>query len=1069
MSLKDFCRKYPFQRKILIAPSYRAGNELRENLARHGGGFVNLCAETVDGLARKAAGAFITQNELSLLSASQASIAFENVYRQCSVSGALTYFSSRDASDGLVSAVAAAILELRSFGITGKSIDTGSFISPEKGRDIKDLLAAYEQYLLERNYIDPPGLLAIARGQHIDPEDAFYLIPPFLYLNPLEQEFIKSRTSKEQLFVLQAENIPGILPPHATPVELWPEGLVDCKEDDGLGWVASTGPLNKMIQPGISSGRAEDCYTWHSGDVRIVGSEEEHHLPAEDSRRDDVDQEDAIPDDDGALALFHAYGVTNEAREALRRIIDLGVPLDTVTVAYTNSEYIQVFYSLCRRAGFGMTVSDGIPACLTRPGKALKGIVDWIKSDFGANVLRQMLIEGSICLRPGARELELPPLEAAEILRDSGIGWGRGRYSRLAAYTERMRDELSCLEDGDRKRSCQNKMELAAQLDSVMQGLLALIPEPDAAGSVDFGQFVAVVAAALRKLAQTGNELDALALNGLLLHFGEIAQMVSFSLSLEDALDRVIDAANKFSVGASSPKPGALHLAPYRSLIWTGRTNTFVVGLDANSFPGGVSQDPVLLDSERKLLHPELPLGSDRPRVRQYEMLTALYSRDGRVSLSYPSYDVVENRENLPSSLLLRIFRLLKSDSSLDYSDLQRFLGSPAGYGSHDHGQALDETEWWLGRLLAGGLDNGAALVRQCYRSIERGQKALSARQSAAPTEYDGMVSAAGDEITRRGNRSTISCSRIEYLAGCPFAYFLRYVLHLNPPEEVAYDPGRWLEPMERGLLLHELYCNFMKGIVERKQRVSSVAHKNMMYKMADELIDRYRMVTPPPSEVVFNREVRDIRDSCDVFLTVEEGEIASTPVLFEVPFGLPGRLQGRDMGSADPVRIDLGSGVSFSLRGQIDRIDRMSKEVYRIWDYKTGSSRGYEGRKYLCGGRQVQHALYAIAAEKILKDRFGGAPRVESSGYYFPTRKGEGRRSVRPESDRSLITSLMGHLFDILKNGAFLATDEGEACGYCDYAEVCDQKRAVSRARALVSDTGNAGLDPWRRLKNFE
>jgi ATP-dependent helicase/nuclease subunit B len=331
------------------------------------------------------------------------------------------------------------------------------------------------------------------------------------------------------------------------------------------------------------------------------------------------------------------------------------------------------------------------------------------------------------------------------------------------------------------------------------------------------------------------------------------------------------------------------------------------------------------------------------------------------------------------------------------------------------------------------------------------------------------MVSAAGDEIVRRGNHSTMSCSRIEYLAGCPFAYFLKNVLYVNPPEEVLYDPNSWLEPMERGLLLHELYCNFMKEIVRRKQRVSPGAHRNMMYEMADELIDRYKIATPPPSDVVFNREVRDIRDSCDIFLTIEESEIASTPVFFEVPFGLPGKMLGRDMGSPDPVRIDLGSGVSFSLRGQIDRIDRVSKDVYRIWDYKTGSSRGYEGRSYLCKGRQVQHALYAIAAEKILKDRFGGEPKVESSGYYFPTRKGEGRRAIRPESDRSLITSLMGHLFDILKNGAFLATDDGEACGYCDYTEVCDQKRAVSRAKALVSDPDNADLDPWRRLKNFE
>jgi hypothetical protein len=62
-----------------------------------------------------------------------------------------------------------------------------------------------------------------------------------------------------------------------------------------------------------------------------------------------------------------------------------------------------------------------------------------------------------------------------------------------------------------------------------------------------------------------------------------------------------------------------------------------------------------------------------------------------------------------------------------------------------------------------------------------------------------------------------------------------------------------------------------------------------------------------------------------------------------------------------------------------------------------------------------------------------------------------------------------MGHLFGILESGAFLATDDREACGYCDYAEVCDREQAVSRAKALVSDTANTCLDPWRRLKDFE
>jgi hypothetical protein len=1066
-SLHTFCRKYPYQRKVLIVPSYQAGNELRESLARHAGGIVNLCAETLDGLAGKAAEAFIAQNGLSLLSSSQAAVAFENVYRRLEESGALLYFSREGTSDGLVSAIAAAILELRFCGITGAGINLNSFVSPDKGRDIKELLCAYECYLQERSYIDPPGLLSIAAEQPADHEDTLYLIPPFLHLNPLERELIKTWVLPEKLFVLQYEPIPGMSPLPGTPAGLWPDRLIDCGENEYLA--EDVGPFTGIIKPGISRQRQEDYYTWHQGDIQIIDPGEARDRLAPDPCRDNVDQEDAIPVDDD-LMLFHGYGVTNEAREVLRRVSAMQVPLDAVTVAYAGPEYIQVFNSLCKRAGFGLTLADGIPASLTRPGKALKGIIEWMKSGFATIVFRQLLIEGSIRLRPDRGGGDLPPLDAAEILRDSGIGWGMERYSRLVNFSEEIRCELEGVDESSQAYALlQSRMGLASQLDEIMQNIMTLVPKPDGSDSVKFGNFAAAMASILGRLARVADDMDAQALKVLLVHLGEIGQPSSFSLGYEDALERVSDMVDALSVGASSSKPGALHLVSYRSLYWTGRPNTFVVGLDANSFPGGVAQDPVLLDSERESLHTELPLGRDYPKVAMSEMINALASRRGRISLGYPSFDVVESREKMPSPLLLQVFRTIKGDPLLDYSNLKNFLGDPAGYCPLDPKQALDETEWWIGQALAGRLADGHDLVRQCYRNIDRGQTAFSARQTCAPTEYDGIVAAYGATLSQRRNHATMSCSRIEYLAGCPFAYFLKYVLYLNPPEEVAYDPGRWLDPMERGLLLHELYCNFLKEIVERGQHVSVVAHKDLMYRMADEIIGRYRMASPPPSEVVFNREVRDIRDSCDVFLATEESEIGSTPAFFEVPFGLSGEVHGSDLGAVDPVRIDLGQGHPFYLRGQIDRIDSMGQDIYRILDYKTGSPRGYGDSQYLCGGRQVQHALYAIAAEKILRDRLGGDPRVESSVYYFPTKRGEGRRVVRPESDRRLIASLMGHLFDILESGAFLATDDRDDCGYCDYAEVCDKEQAVSRAKALVSDTANTCLDPWRRLKDFE
>jgi len=98
---------------------------------------------------------------------------------------------------------------------------------------------------------------------------------------------------------------------------------------------------------------------------------------------------------------------------------------------------------------------------------------------------------------------------------------------------------------------------------------------------------------------------------------------------------------------------------------------------------------------------------------------------------------------------------------------------------------------------------------------------------------------------------------------------------------------------------------------------------------------------------------------------------------------------------------LNQGPGGNFpsgweelSTSGRIDRIDRSAEHEYEVWDYKTGSSYGYKEEGYLDRGRQLQHALYAEAAEIILKRDRDKKAKVVRSGYFFPGAKGEGSES---------------------------------------------------------------------------
>ncbi len=126
----------------------------------------------------------------------------------------------------------------------------------------------------------------------------------------------------------------------------------------------------------------------------------------------------------------------NEVREIFRRIMKDGISLDSAAVACTSSEYIPVFYSLARRLGLNLTYGEGIPVTLTSPGRVLKGLVEWIRSDYSVSALKTLVLSGDVVLQGDKKKGSaiLAPAVAARMLSVSGIGWGRDRYILLKGW-----------------------------------------------------------------------------------------------------------------------------------------------------------------------------------------------------------------------------------------------------------------------------------------------------------------------------------------------------------------------------------------------------------------------------------------------------------------------------------------------------------------------------------------------------------------------------------------------------------------------------------------------------------
>jgi ATP-dependent helicase/nuclease subunit B len=184
------------------------------------------------------------------------------------------------------------------------------------------------------------------------------------------------------------------------------------------------------------------------------------------------------------------------------------------------------------------------------------------------------------------------------------------------------------------------------------------------------------------------------------------------------------------------------------------------------------------------------------------------------------------------------------------------------------------------------------------------------------------------------------------------------------------------------------------------------------------------------------------------IFHDMEMDDAVGEPLLLEYGFGVACE-------SAGPLSIELPSGLTFHLSGRIDRIDRIGRDAFRVLDYKTGGSERYDGQWYFMRGRRIQHALYSIAAESIIeKLGIGTRPSVKEAGYVFPTMRGEGRRVLREQGRKAELLELLDLVFDVMRDGTFLAAEDGGFCGICDYYDdVCGDEAARHARRKLETD----------------
>jgi len=996
----------PLDRKLLVAKTAAQGREVLRTLAASGTSWIGWDIATLRMLAHALAADDLARRGLMLIDEFTSMRLVDEAIEEVAGAGGATIARAMR-QPGFRDSLQRALRVLRE-------------ADAEPGTEHADLVdaavavkRAYERRLRERGYADRAtvlraGVEALRSQQAALPAEFVYVVPMMVHY--AEAELLRAILERPNTFVLESDPVIGLARPRAGV------GFRDA------GIASTTAFLHAPLQAGSADG----------DEVRVT--------------------------------VYAAATPHDEVREALRRVMSGNIPWDQVELVATDARvYGAAVYATCQRLGIPLTMSTGLDLSRTRVGRAVHGYLRWVRDSYPSEAMRVMLEAGDVAPRdpPGISGARL-----AQRLRRLRIGWGRDRYERVIEKALRASLEAAGPADNREPHEAEStrtreQNELRA-LRELFRDILRSAPDaPSRLSGRDARGTPAAIATGLLAFLRhvpPADEADQLVRERLEQRLQRARAELTAETSWEAAFARIervvrMDVAMPTADDARSwtSQPGRLHFSDVSGGGYTGRPHTFILGLDATRVGITAFDDPILTDDVRKSMSARgvaIPSSAELLAERRYEIAALAARLRNHVSFSFAAWDASDGRAVPPASEMLQALRLIRRDESLSYSDLHAELGRLASAVPTGSG-LLDAGDVWLNAIVTpdGVMRDAREAVLRAYGNLARGIEADRIRSGTELTGYHGLITRDAPEPIR-----VYSATQLETLGTCPRRFFYRYLLRIEPPETYDFDPEVWLDPLERGSLLHKAYELTLAGARERGIDYADPAFATFAHDTLESVIRGWRDRVPPPGEAAYTRERALLHEDFEIFI----GSIREQrPDWLHLEF---------EFGRTRPFEIETTAGP-MRLRGAIDRVDRLEDGRLRVIDYKTGSRRGYWKRWPFAGGRRIQHVVYTAVATRLLGED------VADMEYQFPTRKGQnGRVRYRTEALQTPETAL-GRLLRVAKGNFFPATEDANDCMWCDFRNVCGVKmkwgRPVSRPAEWTYNIGRM-RDEFAAFRNI-
>jgi ATP-dependent helicase/nuclease subunit B len=771
---------------------------------------------------------------------------------------------------------------------------------------------------------------------------------------------------------------------------------------------------------------------------------------------------------DGHVRLLSAPDAPREVREAARTCLkwaEEGIPFHRMAIVYRHSEpYRTLIDQVFQRAGIVTYLHSGRPLISEPSGQRLLTLLNLIDADLPRSSVMEFITETVLpeATRNRYRDNEVPihPARWDQITREAGIVQGRDQWLHRLDLLESSKREFI---DPDAEVAEDDPLEAELREITRLRDFIRdfgemLAGARDEASWSNHLQFLKTIAETY--IDGIGDLLDQVSTLEMLeqvserVSFERFRETVRYWLLRQNSVAIDSDRGNQVPPGQFGRSGvNVFDIGSLRHLRFDG---VIILGVAERQFPPPPRQDPLLLDRERALLNSaggwQLPMRSQRSEEETMTFTVAVHAARERLQISYPRSEAGSTRSYLPSHFFRATASALAGRDieagEVDTLDTSLFTRVPAGsFLPPDGTLPLDDHEYDR-ILLEQDRELGLRVVGNYRPGIPRGREADENRRSQMLTVFDGRVEPdAAREIawTAGRGRRAISPSRLETFAACPFRFFLKYVLRLEPLEEP--ETLERIDALHRGSLIHEILELFLQDLRTRGERPSPEQrdrHLSRLDEIARAACERMESTGLVGYPVLWEYDQIAIMEDLEEWYDREAADLSQNslqPETFELRFGWARHRNDGGKGSRDePFTLSFPGG-DMRFQGRVDRVDIMpDRSSFRVIDYKTGRSNYYQPDTFN-GGRSLQLPIYLLATSDLL----GVAWKPSQAEYFFPTRRGEFQRvplhgDWLTENHDDLVELLSG-IAQAIENGLFpQITNIGnqDNCRFCDFKELC-------------------------------